>query len=336
MTISSVTPSSRFDIDIDVEQWKAKDEPGKVDGWTFEFSNVEENLDNIVPEDIGTHIKIDHLYDTVAETFSLANFITRLKQEMSLAHSLSMDKGLAVSVNGIPLRYEPQLLFASDTLKPAYIEKTYSRDVIDGQRGSPVKIKLFAGVAERNLHEGGWYVFCNGRLVIRADQTATTIWGQSGVRQYHPDFAFFRGYAYFDSDDAALLPWTTTKTGIDVDSSVYKNVQQEMIEISKPVLTFLSNLAKERAMSENGDSTDKALEESISTAKAIRTNDLSATPTFVAPRLRPIPQEPKMQRIQYSKPLTEVEKAMRILEVRTFVAVGEKTFEYFMEYEGDE
>ncbi|MEK6699196.1 MAG: ATP-binding protein [Nitrospirota bacterium] len=336
-TVYSTTSSSRFDMDIDVEQWKAMGEPEKADEWHFEFRNVEENLTNVSPEEIGTRIEINQLYDTVAENFALDNFLTRLKQEMSLAHALSMDRGLAITVNTIPLRHEPQLLFVSDKLKPAYVEKTYPRAVLDGQPGPPVKVKLFAGVAERSLHEGGWYVFCNGRLVIRADQTATTIWGQAhGMRQYHPDFAYFRGYAYFDSDNAALLPWTTTKTGVDVDSPVYKNVQQEMIEISKPVLTFLSNLAKERAAFESGDSTDGTLDQAIQSAEAKRTDALTVTPTFVAPQPSPMPPGPRMQKIQYSKPLVEVEKAKQLLKVQTFIAVGEKTFEYFMKYEGEE
>lgn len=336
-TVNSTTSSSRFDIDIEVEHWMRTPELEKADEWHFEFLNVEENLTGVLPEDIGTRIEINQLYDTVSENFTLDNFLTRLKQEMSLAHTLSIDQGLAITVNTIPLRHDPQLLFVSDKLKPAYVEKTYPREVLDGQPGTPVRVKLFAGVAERNFHEGGWYVFCNGRLVIRADQSATTIWGQAhGMRQYHPDFAFFRGYAYFDADNAALLPWTTTKTGVDVDSAIYKNVRQEMIELSKPVLTFLSNLAKERASVESGDSTDRTLDQAVQSAEAKRTDALSVTSTFVAPQPSPAPPGPRMQRIQYSKPLIEVEKAKQLLKVQAFSAVGEKTFEYFMKYEGEE
>jgi hypothetical protein len=335
--VYSVTSSSRFDMDIDVEQWMAVDEPEKADQWHFSFQNIEENLDAVPADEIGTRIEITQLYDTVAESFGLENFLTRLKQEMALAHTLSMDRGLAITVNTIPLRHEPQRLFVSDRLRPAFVEKSYPRELLDGKPGATVTVKLYAGVAERSLHDGGWYVFCNGRMVIRADQTPTTIWGQAhGMRQYHPDFAYFRGYSYFDSDDAGLLPWTTTKTGVDIDSVVYKSAQQEMIEMSKPVLTFLTNLAKERAAIENGDSTDNTLDEAIQSAEPRRTDTLAVVPTFVAPLPRPRPPGPRMQKIQYSKPLTEVEKAKELLKVNTFTAVGEKTFEYFMEYEGEE
>jgi hypothetical protein len=334
-TVQSATAVSRFDLDIDVESWVAIELNGKADEWHFEFRTVEENIVDVSPDNVGTHIEISGLYGSVSESFDLDSFLTQLKLEMSLAHTLSMDKGLTITVNGIPLKHEPARLFVSDQLRPAFVEKIYPREMIDGQSGVPVKVKLFAGVAERSLHEGGWYIFCNGRLVIRADQGVTTIWGAvHGMRQYHPDFAYFRGYAYFDSDDAALLPWTTTKTGIDIDSPVYRSTQQVMIELSKPVLTFLTNLEKERSAIENGESTDNLLSQVIGAACAQRTEEVAVTPVFVAPQPKPIPSGPKMQRIQYSKPAVEVEKAKRLLKVLTLTAVGEKTFEYYLEYEG--
>ncbi|GAB6272398.1 MAG: ATP-binding protein [Smithella sp.] len=334
--VFSATSTSKFEMDVDVEQWKALDQTQKADDWHFEFKTVEENIDVCV-EEVGTRIQISDLYESVSESFMLENFLTRLKNEMSLAHSLGIEKGLTITVNAIPLNNEPAKLFVSDNLKPAFVEKIYEREILDGKTGPPVTVKLFAGVAERNLHEAGWYVFCNGRLVIRADQSATTIWGQMhGMRQYHPDYAYFRGYAYFDSDDATLLPWTTTKTGVDVDSPIYRSVQQEMIELSKPVLTFLNNLVKEKTAIDNGESTDKTLDQEIKSSMAQRTEDIQLASKFVAPQPNPRPAGPPMQKIQYSKPLSEVKKAMAHLKVNTYVAVGEKTFDYYMEYEGVE
>jgi len=42
-----------------------------------------------------------------------------------------------------------------------------------------------------------------------------------------------------------------------------------------------------------------------------------------------------MQKFQYCKPVSEIEKAKQLLKVRSFTAVGEKTFDYFMRYEGE-
>lgn len=113
------------------------------------------------------------------------------------------------------------------------------------------------------------------------------------MRVYHPDFAYFRGYAYFDCDDGALLPWTTTKTGVDVDSPIYKAVQGEMIEMTKPVLTFLTNLVKEKASA----ATAQPLEDSITTAQATQVQKITQPHAFVAPPPAPASPGPKMQKI---------------------------------------
>ena len=89
-----------------------------------------------------------------------------------------MDKGLAITVNTIPLQFEPSTLFASDLIKPAFIEITYPSELLIGESGPPVNVKLYVGLSERNLKDGGWYIFCNGRMVLKADQTSTTIWGE--------------------------------------------------------------------------------------------------------------------------------------------------------------
>lgn len=333
--IDSTTNNSRFTMDIDVEDWKTGNESANPDDWHFKFDTLSEDLSAVPANDIGTRIEVTQLHESVSQSFALATFTNRLKQELSVAHSLSMAKGLKISVDGIPLNYEPQKLFVSDTLKAVFRERSILHESIDSRAGPPVKVKLYAGLAERSLHDGGWYIFCNGRLILRADQTATTIWGSvHALRQYHPDFARFRGYAYFDSDDSSLLPWTTTKTGVDTDSPVYKTIQQDMVEISKPVLEFLSNLEKERVAVEQGDGITPVLCDTVENAKAVVTNSVPLLIAFVAPKFPPIPSGPKMQKIQYSRPLEEVNKAKKMLQVKTYTAVGEKTFDYFMKYEG--
>jgi len=115
---------------------------------------------------------------------------------MSQAHALTLNRQLGITLNGLPIKQNTQELFVSKNLKPAYLEKSYASKALTGKTGPPVRVKLYAGVSERSLHDGGWYLFCNGRLVLSADQTPTTVWGERHqVRAYHPDFAYFRGYA---------------------------------------------------------------------------------------------------------------------------------------------
>lgn len=329
--VRSTTTVSQCTVEVDVDQWMADSDAESPESWHFQFSQLETGM-HAEQKDTGTVIKIDRLLRNVADNFALQNFRNRLAQEMSQAHALTLDRELAITLNGLPIKHDPQQLFVSDVLKPSYIEKSYSSDVVAGKPGPPVRVKLYAGVSERNLHDGGWYIFCNGRLILRADQTSTTVWGVHQMRLYHPDFAYFRGYAYFDGDDGALLPWTTTKTGVDADAPIYKAVQREMIEMTRPVLAYLANLVREKA----GAAQVRPLEQAITNVRTTKVQTIIQPQAFVAPAPVPAPLGPKMQKIQYSKPAAEVEKAKQLLRVRSFTAVGEETFDYFMHYEAGE
>jgi hypothetical protein len=334
--VRSVTTSSRFVVDVQVDTWKLLEGPEGADDWHFDFKEVSEGLSDISADEIGTVIEITDLYESVSESFRLDSFVSRLQQEMRLAHSLSLNKGLAITVKGVPLQHETQELFASDVLKPAYRYEYIPREKIAEGEGPGINVKLYAGVARREIADGGWYIFCNGRLVVRADQTATTVWGNPhDMRQYHPDLAFFRGYVYFDSDDSSLLPWTTTKTGVDIDSPVYRAVQQIMIEMTRPVIAFLANMAKERSEFDSGDATGSALENAYKESKPVQVYDLQVS-KFIAPSPVTTRSGPRLQKIQFSRPFDLVEKAKGLLKVSSYRAVGERTFDYYMENEGSD
>ncbi len=330
IVVRSITTESRFTVDVDVDKWMADGE--SPEKWHFKFSELETGL-RLKEKDTGTVIEVDRLLPNVIDAFALENFKSRLLEELSHAHALTLDREIAITLNGLPIKHDPQKLFSSQALKPGFVEKSYSSKTLTGKSGPPVRVKLYAGVSERSLHDGGWYIFCNGRQILRADQTATTVWGKRHqIPAYHPNFAYFRGYAYFDSDDGALLPWTTTKTGVDADSPIYKAVQQEMIEMTRPVLAFLTNLEKERSTA----AAVRPLEHAITSARATQVQTVTQPHTFVSPLPVPAPSGPKMQKIQYSKPAAEVEKARKLLRAKSFTAVGEKTFEYFMRHEAGE
>lgn len=310
-SVRSRCKTEAFSLDVDVDKWIEHSDGSGPDDWHFEFKTVEEKMPEISEDQTGTIIEVRRLLPAVSQNFELENFHAQLLNELSAAHAVSVDRGLAITVNMLPLKHLPQKLFASTELKPAFVERVYSRRQIDGVEGEPVTVRLYAGIAERDLHSGGWYVFCNGRLVLEADQGVTTVWGESnGMRQYHPDFAFFRGYAYIDSLHSTLLPWTTTKTGVDTDSPVYKVVKLEMIEITKPVLAFLTELAKQREAERAGDWSDTRLNAAVTTAQAMRTEQIVNQGGFEAPRPTAMPPGPRMQRIQYSKPADDVEASL--------------------------
>ena len=227
--VESRSETARFVVEEDVEKWKER-----PDDWTFRFKESQEDLSPASEDQWGTTVSVDPLHDAVADEFGLENFRSRLIEELSAAQQLSLEGGLAISLNLIPLQFRPLELLHSDELRPASRDLTFND-------ATPLRVKLYAGVAPSDPTSAGWYVFCNSRLVLRADQTLATGWGENRettIPKYHNQFARFRGYAFFDCDDAARLPWNTTKTGVDLDSPIYRSVRLTMLTMMRPVIDF--------------------------------------------------------------------------------------------------
>lgn len=318
--IESTAANSRFTLEVDVEQWSQTEE------WNFEFSDLKENIPEIDLDERGTTITIKRLHDSVAKSFALENFQNRLREELEQAHIESMDGGLSISLNGIPLRSDPLLLLHSDELRPAMMEDTYRSN------GDPVKVKVYAGIADSDPPSAGWYVFCNGRLVLGRDQSSVTGWGDM-LPRYHNQYAHFRGYVFFDSDDASNLPWNTTKTGVDSDSPIYQAVRLEMMKLALPVFKFLNRLKVERDRdNENG----KPLEAAIKAAWPENLSSVETEDGFVAPQPQRRPPQPDTASIQYRRTIKEIDRVKELLQVSSNREVGERTFEYFLEMESDD
>lgn len=159
--VDSTTTDSNFKINVDVERWKTERD------WHFYFDEMNENQVDINLAEIGTKIEITKLHESVSRNFGLENFLSELKQELRTAHSVAIDKGLSITFNGLPVESKYISLLDSDVIKPVNKKITF-----DEQSKAPLNIRIYAGIAEqRSLEEGGWYVFCNGRMVLEADQT---------------------------------------------------------------------------------------------------------------------------------------------------------------------
>lgn len=319
--IESVTSNSRFTVDIDVEEWRSR-----PNDWTFEFKDIDHEEQN--PETIGTTITITELYENVSQDFNLSSFLSNLKEELEDAQRVNMSSGLTITLNSIPLHHDPLLLLSSDLIKPVYRTINYTE-----KDGKAVICKIYAGVVAERSEDNGWYIFCNGRSILEADQSKLTGWGEKGaIPKYHPQFGFFRGYVYFDSDDASLLPWNTTKTGVDSDSNIYKAARLEMIEVMRPVINFLNDLDNERSDKYE----DKILGDAKQSARSVELSSVQENRTFIYPKLSEStvrPNEPKQSTISY-----KIESDIAIplkdqLGLKTLADLGKYTFNYYLEME---
>lgn len=320
--IESITKSSRFVLQENVDKWISSP------SWNFEFSELEEP-ETVFPEDRhGTSIVVTRLHESVAETFDLENFRNELTIELKEAHQRAISNGLSLSLNGIPVDFDQANLLQSNQLIPVSREEMF--DLSDGKQ---VHVKIIAGVGASEPQDAGWYVFCNGRLVLGADKTECTGWGAGGeteVPRFHNRSARFRGYVFFDADEADLLPWNTTKTGVDSDSKLYRAVKLQMISLMRPIIDFLNKLSREVESEED----DKPLSDAMEGATSAPIETLQPSNTFQAPKTLPIiVRRPKTGVISYKKPLEEIKIVQKALGVWSQKEVGERTFEYFFNLE---
>jgi len=331
--VESKSAKWAFVVDVDVEKWRRLEEHDPKADWAFPLKVVARKGRGAFPEaDRGTSISVDRLHEGVAEELALENFTTRLGRSIEVAHLLSIERGLRISLNGRRLKVGPFRLLRSDRLRPAHEDFRLHE--------GKLRVRIWAGLGPSEPEDCGWYVFCNGRLVLGPDRELTTGWGNAipKIPLYHPQFARFRGYVHFDSARGALLPWNTTKTGVDQGSPQWRHTRQRMVGMMKDVTDFLNRLKREQDRA--GQEGRTLLGDYI---RGLSPKDLPKTiGTFVAPKsvLPPKTAEDTV-RIQYDKPVGQVQrvqKGLRALgrKAGSYKAAGERTFEYFLEMECEE
>jgi hypothetical protein len=181
-------------------------------------------------------------------------------------------------------------------------------------------------------------------MLLEADKTPATGWGETdsgSMPGFHPQFNDFRGFAYLEADDAADLPWNTTKTALDTDHPIYRRVRQEMVGLARPVIDFFNKVKQEqdsrRAVQ---DESPGPLERLLEKARLKPLEKVETRKIFVVPHLaaaRPKPSGQKTQRIRFERPTAKAEEVKKALRAKTWQEVGEQVFDYYYNAEcGDE
>ena len=162
----------------------------------------------------------------------------------------------------------------------------------------------------RNRETAGWTVICNDRVVIAADKSRVTGWGEAGVPAYHSQFTALAGVVIFRSNDALKLPVTTTKRGVDQNSELFGQIKEVMREALKHFTSFTNKW--------KGQTPERDAIQSKAASIDIRTASASV-PTdkwkdvrkgiggrrFV-PSLPEPPTESRARRIQFTRPIEDI------------------------------
>ncbi len=320
--VESTTSNEKWKVNVKVSDWLTE----TSDVWTFPMD--EYTLAGPASEsERGTTIKITDLCEGVESQFGSPLFLSKLSKEIASRHDSFLRRHLNIRING-------QSVVGTDvTFK--YIPGQLVPIHLESQNG--VSYRIFAGVSESDSLLAGWYVYCNGRMVVKADQTELTGWGDLGVPmggpkipKFHHQFARFRGCTYFESDDPRKLPWKTTKDGLDVELPLYQRVKLQMQTIARPVINFLNEL--DRELDETNEE-KKVLTRLLSSAPSSLSSDLPVSETFLYVKPPPRPKPPETIRIQFDRPKPQVERMKKCLRVTSARAVGERIFDWYLENE---
>lgn len=222
--VRSSDGSDDWQVNIDVDRWQ------RHRRWTLDFTPRTDERPALIGER-ATTIVVDRLTDQTTQLLGQPSFWLDLRRRIATTYALFIEAGLDVFVNDE--RVEATLPVLSEN------SVTPGRRLFDHQ---DVSVLIIVGVSPRddeNAH--GWYVFCNGRMVLEADQGMTTGWGDL-LPQFRSKYNHFVGFVYFRSDHVSKLPWRTTKQGVDPESDVYRAALVEMRLQARPVLDFLNDL----------------------------------------------------------------------------------------------
>jgi hypothetical protein len=314
IAVRSATRTEEFLIRIDVAEWLEKGD----EYWDFEFAHAGKRKPDTP---VGTRIEVKALRDEVKTRISETSFRVEFQRRAASTYALFLEAGLEFTVGGRAIESSLPSLATHEGLTTA--RKSFA---VDG-----VQILIMAGVSPAADHTPrGWYVFCNGRMVLEADRSRLTGWGD-GQPQWHSKFAHFVGFVYFRSRDASKLPWTTTKQSVVFESDVYQSALREMQVHARPVLNFLSQMYSPEA--ELGDVPERDL---LRRATPIEVTQLPQEQRVFS-AVPPPRSAPSLISIQFKKPTRDVNRARAAIGKRHLAAgkVGEYAFDYFLKHEGE-
>lgn len=316
ITIESHTEKDGFLLELDVDQWATKD------GWSIPFKQTGKAKSKA---EAGTTITVRRLTPEVLLRIKDPTLLKRLVDQIATTYTLFLSRVIQIKLNGKPVSAKLLPIGSSPDVDPAYRELTFG----------DVSVKLVAGLAARkggewNVDRAGWYVLCNGRVVVAGDKTDLTGWGIIGP-QFVSKYRGFVGIAFFFSENAAALPWTTTKRGLNQESEAFQRTRQEMTTLARPVLTFLNNMYPSEPAE---DVEERALADKL---KAVDVRTVAAKPS-AAFRAKIVRIESKNVSIQFKASTADVERIRKKINRPSWGpgAIGRHAFQYFLKMECSE
>ena len=251
------------------------------------------------------------------------DFTRELTEKVKTHYAFILDKGFEVKINGERVVAKQTKLIFDETIKP-YIFQTESDGVkvflsVGFTRPIPSQEDVNDEQKEKKYssEDAGWTIICNDRAVLYCDRTELTGWGDAGVPRYHTQFIAISGIVEFQSNDAAKLPTTTTKRGIDASSSLYLKVKNRMRE-GMQIFTNYTNKWKDnvkesqRHIKSGKTHTLDEIKKEAEILKMTRVNNFGLDGKQFNSK-PPLPKPKESTRISYRKNVDDIQTVQRYL-----------------------
>ena len=317
VAIESVTERNGFSVALDVDAWKTTDD------WTIPIRPMKGSK---VVGSQGTRITISRLSSEAKGRLDDGVFEQRLSQMIATTYCLFLGRHVEVVLNDHVVKPTPLPIAESSKLQPT----------VDRFSQGKVHVELIAGLAARTDSDyawlgdrAGWYVLCNGRVVVSADRTELTGWG--GVSpQFVSKFRGFIGIAFFFSGSPAELPWTTMKRGLNREAGVFQAARIRMGSASKPVLKFLNSMYASEVPEKNAART---LTEELRPADLAEM--VARSPIAFKAEVRIVPSVERRTSVQYDATEAELARIRKKLAQPRMRAnrIGRHTLEHYLKTE---
>lgn len=210
-----------FVVPINVDDW-VRDDTGQ---WDFDLDGHEPS------EQAGVVIEVTDLSPEISQRFQDPTYVRHLREVLAQDYLLPLLRGIHITVNGTPVVGAKLVLqegggFAS--MRDTYEDNHVTVEIFAGMASAPPDD---TGPEEAGKADvtSGWYVLCNGRVVLPADKSRLTGWGSNNSwPSWHGQYNGFLGLVLFSASDPKLLPMTTTKRSVDTSSGVYLRALVQM------------------------------------------------------------------------------------------------------------
>jgi hypothetical protein len=328
--VESVAPKSSFKVTVPVAEWL-----DDQDDWSFSLDSSESGQRN-PRKSLKTRVAVAELLPSVADEFEEESFLRRLKSRIEFSHQAALASGLCIRLNGNELRGRPPALLSSPSIKPRVVVKHLSSN------GSEVSMRLFSGFVKLQDEDAdtndpdqfsgvslaGWYVICNGRMLLFADKTRLTGWGDA-VADYHPQYRRFRGYVYL-TGESAVMPWNTAKTAVDEDSPIWREVRKEIVTALREARTAMNKMKREV---QGSGAQESPMTAKLEKAKVTPLSELPKSKKLVVSSGSSGRQRKSNQRLDFEIPYDRFEEVAESLGLSQPAAIGKRTFDYYYERE---